>query len=79
MGVFKRYWDKFKYNKKRREHLIELFDGADEQVAFYLAEEYVDWKDEIEGVREFIRDLQKQKVDRKVQTSMHGNTVVRTI
>lgn len=29
IGVFKKYWDKFKYNKARREYLIELFDETD--------------------------------------------------
>jgi hypothetical protein len=29
IGIFKKYWNKFKYNKKRREYLIELFDNAD--------------------------------------------------
>lgn len=32
IAIFKRYWNKFKYNKKRREMLIEMFDEADEQV-----------------------------------------------
>lgn len=30
IGVFKRYWDKFKYNRRRREHLVEMFDKTDE-------------------------------------------------
>ena len=54
MGIYKRYWDKFKYNRKRREHMIETFDDADEQIAFYLGEEYVNWRDAIPGVREFL-------------------------
>ena len=54
IGVMKRYWDKFKYNKKRREHMIELFDSADEQVAFYMGDEYVDWRDSIPGTRQFL-------------------------
>jgi hypothetical protein len=27
----KRYWDKFRYNKNRRQGLIEMFDASDEQ------------------------------------------------
>ena len=29
IGIFKRYWDKFKFNKKRREKLVEMFDETD--------------------------------------------------
>lgn len=52
--TFKQYWDRFKYNRKRRELLISLFDEADEQVKFYLDEGYVNWRDCIPGVREFL-------------------------
>jgi len=30
IGVFKKYWNKFKYNKKKREMLVQMFDDADE-------------------------------------------------
>jgi len=30
IGIFKRYWEKFKYNKTRRESLVEMFDESDE-------------------------------------------------
>jgi len=30
IGVFKRYWEKYKWNKDKRESLIEMFDEADE-------------------------------------------------
>ena len=29
IGVFKRYWDKFKFNRKRRELLVAMFDETD--------------------------------------------------
>jgi len=54
IGVFKRYWDKFRYNKERRELLVEMFDEADNQVKFYLGDDFVSWRDEIEGVRPFL-------------------------
>ncbi len=31
IGIMKRYWDKFRYNKNRRQGLIEMFDASDEQ------------------------------------------------
>jgi len=61
IAVFKRYWDKFKYNKTRREQLIQTIDDADEQVAFYLGDEYRNWKDEIPGCRDFLKAVQEKK------------------
>ena len=49
IGVFKRYWDKFKFNKKRREVMVSMFDETDKQVEFYLQEDFKSWRDEIEG------------------------------
>jgi hypothetical protein len=51
IGVFKRYWDKFKYNKTRREYLIEMFDETDKQIEHYLGDEYKNWRDELPGTR----------------------------
>lgn len=79
IGVFKRYWNKFKYNKKRREVLMEMFDASDAQFEFYLQDEYKNWKDEIEGVREFLQQIEKKKLDDTVTVSRLGNTIQRTI
>lgn len=49
IGVFKRYWDKFKFNKKRREVMVSMFDETDKQVEFYLQEDFKSWREEIEG------------------------------
>jgi len=51
IGVFKRYWDKFKYNKTRREYLIGMFDETDKQIEFYLGDDYKNWRDELPGTR----------------------------
>jgi len=61
IGVFKRYWDKFKYNKTRREYLINMFDETDKQIEFYLADDYVNWRDEIPGVRVFLKEIETKK------------------
>jgi hypothetical protein len=29
IGIFKRYWSKFKFNKKRREVMVNMFDETD--------------------------------------------------
>lgn len=63
VSLQKRYWDKFKYNKDRRDHMIELFDDADDQVAFYLGDDYVDWRDSIAGARQLIDEMTKKKIE----------------
>lgn len=65
MGIFKRYWDKFKYNKKRRDYMIKLFDNADIQVELYLGDEYVNWRDEIDGARDFLKEIDSQAVEKR--------------
>lgn len=77
LSYFKRYWDKFKYNKARREHLVEIMDEADEQVAFYLQDDYKDWRDEIPGAREFLVDLARKKSENKVASTHLGDTIIR--
>lgn len=79
IGVFKKYWNKFKYNKSRREHLMEMFDASDEQFAFYMGEEFKPWKDEIEGARDFLIELSQKKVDNDIRLQKAGNTVIRNI
>ena len=72
IGVFKKYWNKFKYNKKKREMLVQMFDDADEQVAGLLQDEFVPWKDEIEGARQFLADVEKKAVEKKAEMSFLG-------
>ena len=79
IGVFKRYWDKFKYNKDRREYLIELFDDTDKQIEFYLGDAFVNWRDEIPGTRQFLQELNSKKREIDIISQKKGNTIIRTI
>ena len=62
IGIFNRYWKRFKYNKKRREYLIDLFDETDKQIEFYLGDKYRHWSDEVDGARQFLQDIEKQQI-----------------
>lgn len=61
IGVFKRYWKRFKYNRARRDYLVELFNETDKQIEFYLGDKYRHWSDEIEGARQFLIDIEKKQ------------------
>jgi len=83
MNVFRRYWSKFRYNKKRRERIIGLFDTSDDQFEFYLGDEFVPWQDEIEGVKEFLAEIEAKELlvtEEKYQAEgTSQNTIVRKI
>ena len=79
IGVFKRYWDKFRFNKTRRQYLIEMFDETDKQIEFYLGDEYKNWRDEIPGTRQFLKELESKKRETDILTQNKGNTIIRTI
>ena len=44
-----------------------------------MGDHFVEWQDELEGVRVFLDELKRKKLEADVATSMQGNTVVRTI
>uniref|UniRef100_A0A7S3CQG7 Uncharacterized protein n=1 Tax=Strombidium rassoulzadegani TaxID=1082188 RepID=A0A7S3CQG7_9SPIT len=67
IAIFKKYWKRFRYNKQRREYLVELLDGADQQIEKYMGDEFVSWRDEIEGARQFLEEVQvKEKAEEEI-------------
>lgn len=44
-----------------------------------MGDQFVEWQDEIEGVRVFLDELKRKKLEADVAVSMKGNTVIRTI
>ena len=61
LAVFKQYWRKFKNNKSRREWLVKALDNSDKQMEFYYGEGFKPWRDEVEGVHEFLESLEAKK------------------
>lgn len=37
------------------------------------------WKDEIEGVREFLSDMEKKQIDSDIKHQKKGNTVIKSL
>lgn len=56
-----------------------MFDETDKQIEFYLMDEFVPWKDEIEGARQFLEDIKIKKIEDDIKLSRKGNTVIKTI
>ena len=42
-------------------------------------DEFVSWKDEIEGARQFLEDIKVKKIEQDIKLSRKGNTVIKTI
>jgi hypothetical protein len=79
IGVFKRYWARFKYNRKRRDALIEMFDDSDRQAEFYYGPGFTSWRDELEGVHEFLAEVRTKEKAAEALSEVKGNTIIRTI
>ena len=59
--------------------LIELFDAADQQAEFYYGEGFKTWREEIEGVEEFLQEIISKKKLSDEKTQIQGNTIIKTI
>jgi len=82
MNVFMRYWKRFRYNKKRRENLIGIFNESDDQFEFFLGDEFKPWYDELE-VTDFLEEIEEKELkiaEEKIKTTgQTQNTIVRKI
>lgn len=77
--VFKQYWQKFRYNSAKREELMEMFDISDNQAEYYYGEGFKRWRDEIEGVHEFLEQIRTKEREAETKSDIKGNTIIRTI
>ena len=59
--------------------MIQMFDDADKQAAFFYGDGFKGWRDEIEGVHEFLAAIDAKKREVDIKLARQGNTVVRTI
>jgi hypothetical protein len=57
-GVIKRYYDKVKYMKAKREELLALVEDSDEAFKAVLGDDYVKFTDAFPGVNEFLAELE---------------------
>ena len=58
---------------------MEKFDEADVQIEAYLGDEYRNWRDEVEGAREFLQELKTKQVQADSLDKSQGNTNIKTI
>lgn len=56
-GVIKRYFDKYKYQRKKREELIGQLEESDQFVKRMMGTDYVHFMDQIPEIKEFLQAL----------------------
>lgn len=56
-----------------------MFDETDKQIEFYLADDYRNWRDEIPGTRQFLKEIETKKKETDILSQKKGNTIIRTI
>ena len=53
----RKYLDKYKWSKEKREELIQMFEESEEQAAEILGDEYVHFLDTMPDIKQFIESL----------------------
>ena len=59
---------------------MEMFDESDKQAQFYYGPGFKSWRQEVEGVEEFLAELiSKKKILSEERSKVQGNTIIKTI
>lgn len=61
LGIIKRYWDKYKYQKKKRESILAALQESEEYTKKVLKDEYVHFMDAIPEIKEFLAELEAKE------------------
>lgn len=54
-----------------------MFDETDKQIEFYLGDEFVSWKDQLEGTREFLKEIDAKKVMHETKFLKKGDHLIK--
>lgn len=62
-GLFKKYFDKFKFNKKKREMLLQFIKDSEEQVEDILGPsgEFVPYTDALPEIKNFLAEVEARE------------------
>lgn len=81
-GIFKKYFDKYKYNKVRRELLIKTIEESEESVVDVLGPsgEYVHFLDAIPEMRTFLAEIEaKEKLEAEQEAAVKALETVEPV
>ena len=76
LGVIRRWYDKFKMQKRKREELIAACEESEYMLKLWLGDEHVHWQDAIPGAREFLEQLEKKEVTKQEDKSVREGTAI---
>ena len=63
-GVIRRYFAKYKYQKKKREALLAAAFESEEFIAKLMHDEYVPLLDQLPEIRDFMLEMERKEAER---------------
>ena len=76
LGTIKRFYDKFKMQKRKREELIAACEESEHMMQKWLGDEHVHWQDAIPGCREFLLQLEQKEAIKQEDKSVREGTAI---
>jgi ribosome-binding factor A len=62
LGIIKRYFDKYKYQKKKRDEIIAALEESEEQIREVLGDkEYVHYSEAIPEIGQFLNEVREKE------------------
>ena len=65
LGVIKRYFDKFKMQKKSREEILAAAEDSEDFIKRMMGKEYVHFTEAIPEIKQFLVELEKKESEIK--------------
>ena len=64
-GVIRRYFEKFKYQKKKREEVLAAVEESEEFIRKLLGDEYKPYHVAIPEIGSFMKEIRKQEAEKE--------------
>lgn len=66
-GVIKKFFQRFKYQRKKREYLLQLIEESEEVTKEILGEDYVHFIEAIPEIKQFLQEVKDKEITTGVQ------------
>lgn len=79
-GIIKRYFDKYKLQKKKREEILAAVSESEAQMEQILGDEYVHFTEAIPEIGQFLSELAtKEAVQLEAKQKREGTTIAEMV
>jgi glycerol-3-phosphate O-acyltransferase len=66
-GVIKKFFQRFKYQRKKREYLLQLIEESEETTKEILGEDYVHFIEAIPEIKQFLQEVREKEITSGVE------------